>query len=100
VAHPVDIATSDGAQGAIDLAIREFGAVDGIVCCAGNLVQAELAECDDADWDETVRIHLRGNFLCARAAARAMIGQGRGGAIVLCFLGCCGGRSHEPAARR
>jgi NAD(P)-dependent dehydrogenase (short-subunit alcohol dehydrogenase family) len=45
VAHPADIATADGAQGAVDLAIREFGAVNGIVCCAGTLVQAELDEC-------------------------------------------------------
>jgi NAD(P)-dependent dehydrogenase (short-subunit alcohol dehydrogenase family) len=84
LAYPVDIATTAGADGAIAFAVGRFGGVDGVVCCAGNLVQAELAECDDDAWDETVRIHLRGNFACARAATRAMIRQGRGGSIVLC----------------
>jgi NAD(P)-dependent dehydrogenase (short-subunit alcohol dehydrogenase family) len=84
VAYTADIATTEGADGAVALAVRRFGGVDGIVCCAGNLVQAELAECADADWDETVRVHLRGNFACARAATQAMIRQGRGGSIVLC----------------
>lgn len=84
VPYGADIASTEGAEGAVALARDRFGGIDGIVCCAGNLVQAEVAETADRDWDEVVRVHLRGHFACTRAAARTMIEQGRGGTILHC----------------
>ena len=36
----------------------------------------------DADWDYLIDINLKGGFLCAQAAARQMVAEGHGGAIV------------------
>ncbi|MCX7916491.1 MAG: SDR family oxidoreductase, partial [Verrucomicrobiae bacterium] len=36
----------------------------------------------EADFDRVIRVNLKGMFLMGQAAARAMVAQGRGGAIV------------------
>lgn len=78
-----DIATTRGADAVVKLAVAEFGRVDGLVCCAGNLVQKPVTEMEDRDWDDVVRVHLRGQFACLRAAARVMQNQPEGGSVVL-----------------
>lgn len=56
------------------------GAVDILVNNAGVGVFAPLAETSVDMWDKVMGVNLRGAFLCARAAMRAM--AGRGGRIV------------------
>jgi NAD(P)-dependent dehydrogenase (short-subunit alcohol dehydrogenase family) len=41
-----------------------------------------LLEMTDEEWDFVLGINLRGTFLCLREAARIMVAQGTGGAIV------------------
>jgi NAD(P)-dependent dehydrogenase (short-subunit alcohol dehydrogenase family) len=59
-----------------------LGGIDILVNNAGILPSREtVLETTEADWDETLRVNLKGVFLMSRAALPAMIGAG-GGAIV------------------
>ncbi len=62
--------------------VAAFGGVDILVSNAGVTSAGQLADVAEEDFDRVVRINLKGVFLCGQAAARQMIAQGRGGAIV------------------
>jgi 3-oxoacyl-[acyl-carrier protein] reductase len=63
-------------------AVRTYGGVDILVANAGISTRAPLHELSLEDWERVLRVNLTGTFLCARAAVRQMLGQGRGGSIV------------------
>ena len=48
---------------------------------AGIVRAADILEMSEQDYDDVLRINLKGSFLMAQAVARVMVGQG-GGAIV------------------
>ncbi|MCB1496114.1 MAG: SDR family oxidoreductase [Bauldia sp.] len=66
--------------------IEAFGDVDVLVNNAGILVQADLLDLEEADFDRVLRVNLKGAFLCSQAAARHMVERieagGTAGAIV------------------
>lgn len=65
-----DIADSPGAEALVGAALREFGDVDVVVNNAGILRDRMLVNMSDAEWDDVVRVHLRGHFCVTRAAAQ------------------------------
>ena len=67
VAHAIDT------YGRLDYAVNNAG-IEGAIA---NIV--DLAE---DDWDSVLDINLKGNYLCLRYEARAMLAGGHGGAIV------------------
>jgi len=77
------VGDSESAQRLVDAAVGEFGRLDVLVTNAGILRDRVLWKMTDDDFDEVVRVHLRGTFTCARAAAIRMREQGTGGRIVL-----------------
>jgi 3-oxoacyl-[acyl-carrier protein] reductase len=60
-----------------------FGGLDILVNNAGVLRNAPLAEMTDAAWDLVVDVHLKGAFLCARAAQRFMVPRRYGKIVTL-----------------
>ncbi len=56
--------------------------IDIAVVNAGIATAAPLADLDFAEWRRTLSVNLDGAMLSIQAAMRAMIGHGRGGAIV------------------
>jgi NAD(P)-dependent dehydrogenase (short-subunit alcohol dehydrogenase family) len=63
--------------------VNLFGGLDVMVANAGiDGGSVNLADMSVAQWDEMMAVHLRGSFLCAREAARAMRSGGRRGRIV------------------
>ncbi|WP_327700770.1 SDR family oxidoreductase [Streptomyces decoyicus] len=74
---------SAAAEELMDTAVREFGRLDVLVTNAGILRDRVLWKMTDDDFDDVVRVHLRGTFTCARAAAVRMREQGTGGRLVL-----------------
>jgi NAD(P)-dependent dehydrogenase (short-subunit alcohol dehydrogenase family) len=66
----------------VDTAVEAFGAVDILVNNAGVTHAAEFLDLDEADFDRVLAINLKSMFLCGQAAARRMVAQGKGGAVV------------------
>jgi NAD(P)-dependent dehydrogenase (short-subunit alcohol dehydrogenase family) len=52
--------------------VAEFGKVDILVNNAGIISFKPFLELTDEDWDNTLNVNLKGQFLCARAAAKEM----------------------------
>ena len=63
--------------------IAQFGRLDILVNNAGQYdLMASLVQMSTADWDQILNANLRSVFLCTQSAARQMIDQGDGGAII------------------
>ena len=62
---------------------RRHGKLDIMVVNHGIALAAAAVDVADADWSETIAVNLTRAFLCAQAAGRQMIAQGKGGSIVL-----------------
>ena len=79
VASTDDVTSADGAQRVIRQAIDEFGALHVLVNNAGILRDRTIVNMTDGEWDDVIRVHLRGHFMPARAAARYWRGQSKAG---------------------
>ena len=78
-----DVGERATAEALVAKAVEKFGRLDAMVTNAGVLRDAVLWKMTDEDFDLVVRTHLRGTFLCARAAAVRMREQGQGGRLIL-----------------
>jgi NAD(P)-dependent dehydrogenase (short-subunit alcohol dehydrogenase family) len=68
VADHHDIATWDGAAALIRTALDAFGKLDVLVNNAGFLRDRMLINLSEQDWDDVIRVHLKGHFLTLRHA--------------------------------
>ncbi|HJX35856.1 MAG TPA: SDR family oxidoreductase, partial [Dehalococcoidales bacterium] len=66
----------------MNTATSNFGRVDILVNCAGNIVGTSTLEITQEQWDATLAIHIGGHFACSQAAAREMVKQKSGGSII------------------
>lgn len=78
----VDISGTQGAESLVSAAVAQFSRIDVLVNNAGVQPLKALLDINAEDWDFVVGTNLRGTFLCTQAAARQMIAQGDGGAII------------------
>ncbi|WP_198951870.1 SDR family NAD(P)-dependent oxidoreductase [Mycobacterium sp. AT1] len=83
VAQVVAVGTSEAAQSLVDCAVDAFGRLDILVSNAGVLRDKVLWKMTDDEFDTVIGVHLRGTFVCARAAAIRMREQGHGGRLIL-----------------
>ncbi|MEV4282677.1 SDR family oxidoreductase [Actinoplanes xinjiangensis] len=77
------VGDTESAEMLVNAAVRAFGRLDVLITNAGILRDRVLWKMTDDDFDAVVRVHLRGTFTCARAAAIRMREQGTGGRIIL-----------------
>jgi glucose 1-dehydrogenase len=84
MAIAVDADVSEAAQVAdmVERVQRELGGLDILVNNAGIEGTVPFLDLDERTWDRVQAVNLKGAFLCAQAAARAMRRSGRGGSIV------------------
>ncbi|AYQ39320.1 3-ketoacyl-ACP reductase [Burkholderia aenigmatica] len=77
VAVQADVADPAAVAALFDAAEQAFGRIDVVVNSAGVMKLAPLAEVDDAAFDQTVAINLKGAFNVSREAAKRVRDGGR-----------------------
>jgi len=64
-------------------AMESFGRIDILVSNASVEIAGPVVEYPEAAWDVVMAVNVKGCFLCCKAAARQMIGQGKRGKIII-----------------
>ncbi len=77
-----DVGDRTQASALIQEAVEKFGGLDIVINNAGIIHTAEFLDLSEEDFDRVLRVNLKGAFLVGQAAARRMVKQGRGGAII------------------
>lgn len=79
----VPVGDSEAAETLVSTAVDTYGQLDVMVTNAGILRDRTLWKMSDDDFDAVIRVHLRGTFTCARAAAVHFREAGNGGRLIL-----------------
>ncbi|PRX27356.1 NAD(P)-dependent dehydrogenase (short-subunit alcohol dehydrogenase family) [Paraburkholderia sp. BL18I3N2] len=82
LANADDITTIDGAQRIVAQAVDRFGEVHVLVNNAGNLRDRMFVNLSEEDWDEVMRVHLKGHFCLANTLAKRWRDKAKGGGTV------------------
>jgi len=77
-----DVSKKASVDRAVAAAVEKFGRLDILVANAGIVHAAEFLDLEEADFDRVLAVNLKGVFLAGQAAARQMVKQGGGGAII------------------
>ena len=93
-----DVKNSNSVQSMVDAALSQFGRIDILINNAGISWGAPAEEMSLEDWNKVIETNLTGTFLCAQAAGRAMIRQGRGKIINIASIAGLGGAPPELPA--
>lgn len=87
-----NVADRADVEAAIQQAIERFGRLDILVNNAGVLRDNLLFKMSDDDWETVMNVHLKGAFLCSRAAQAHMVQQKYGRIISLSSVSALGNR--------
>lgn len=82
IAIRADVTQKAEVEALIGQTVDAFGRLDVLINNAGLYPLSTLVEMTEAEWDEVINSNLRSTFLCTQAAAKQMMAQGGGGAIV------------------
>jgi NAD(P)-dependent dehydrogenase (short-subunit alcohol dehydrogenase family) len=77
-----DVTSPERVAELVESTLATFGRLDILINSAGIYPLAGVMEMSVEAWDEVLDVDLKSVFLCTQAAARRMIAQGGGGAIV------------------
>ena len=77
-----DVSNEHEVEAMFKTVTRELGTPDYLVNNAGIQIAGESEALDPTAFDRVISVNLRGSFLCAQQAIRALLGKGRPGAIV------------------
>ncbi len=72
VSNHMDIATVEGGEGLVNQAIKEFGKLDILVNVAGILRDRMIFNMAEQEWDDVIRVHLKGHYCTMRPASAHM----------------------------
>lgn len=77
-----DVGDKSSVEDAIKQVVSHFGALNIAVCNAAVVHSADFLDIEEEDFDRVLRVNLKGVFLTGQAAARQMVKQDSGGAII------------------
>jgi NAD(P)-dependent dehydrogenase (short-subunit alcohol dehydrogenase family) len=97
IAHTGDMSDFTTAAGLISMAVEEFGGLDVLVNNAGAVFDRMLVNMTPEEWDNSVRINLRGTFAPLQAAARYWRGLAKQGPVsaAIINMGSAAGLYHN-----
>ncbi len=95
VANSMDIGTVSGGEGLVDHAIREFGQLDILVNVAGVLRDRMIFNMSEEEWDEVIRVHLKGHY-CTMRPGSAHMRERKQGRIINFSSGAALGAPGQP----
>lgn len=68
IADHHDITDFDGARALVDTAVERFGSLDALINNAGILRDRFITNMTPEEWDDVVKVHMRGHFCTTRHA--------------------------------
>jgi len=77
-----DVTDQDEARALVEKAVAAMGRLDAAICHAGMAQSCPILDYSVGDWDKLLDLNLKGAFLVAQAAARAMVAVGTAGKII------------------
>lgn len=92
IALGCDVSNADQVQTAVAKVAEEFGGVDILVNNAGITRDNLLFKMTEDDWDMVMNVHLKGSFLCSRAAQKYMVEKKYGKIVNLSSVSALGNR--------
>jgi len=75
--------TPEDAEAIAATAVEAFGGIDGVLVASGMNKVALITEMDVETWESVMDANVRGSWLICQAVGRVMLGQERGGSVVL-----------------
>jgi 3-oxoacyl-[acyl-carrier protein] reductase len=87
-----DVSVREQVEKMVERTVKELGRIDVLVTCAGIIRDNLLFKMSDDDWDAVIDTHLKGTFLCARAAQKHMVDQKYGKMVFLSSTSALGNR--------
>src|SRR6059036_2938010 len=82
VASAENVATMAGGKAMVDTALKSFGDLHILVCCAGILRERMIFNMSEDEWDAVIAVHLKGHFTVMQPATAHMREKKRG-----CIIG-------------
>jgi NAD(P)-dependent dehydrogenase (short-subunit alcohol dehydrogenase family) len=77
-----DIGSKEQIDALIQATVDHYGTIDIVVNNAGVNHSADFFDIGEDDWDWVMSVDLKGTFFVSQGAAKVMVEQGKGGAIV------------------
>jgi 3-oxoacyl-[acyl-carrier protein] reductase len=87
-----DVSDRGSVEAMVGRTVSELGRLDILVTCAGIIRDNLIFKMTDEDWDAVIDTHLKGTFLCARAAQKPMVDQKYGKMVFLSSTSALGNR--------
>ncbi len=83
VAFTTDVTKRQECQSLIQQTVDYYNRLDILVCNAGIEILKPMISLEEDEWDAIMNVNLKGYFNCAQLAAKQIIQQGTGGAIIM-----------------
>lgn len=103
VGYKMDVTKAGEIDAVVNCVIKQFGRIDVLVQCSGIYTYSAFLDMPEDQFDETIRVNLKGTFLCCQRVAREMVKTKYG--RIICLASTAGqrggtmGRSHYGASK-
>jgi len=81
IAVQADVSKADQVGKLVAATMDRYGRIDILVNNAGVMFAKGVLDTTEDEWDQTIDVNLKGPYLCSKAVAPIMIGQGAGAIV-------------------
>jgi 3-oxoacyl-[acyl-carrier protein] reductase len=101
IAIACDVSSAQQVEKAFEEIVHRFGRIDILVNNAGLLRDNLSFKMSEDDWDKVLDVHLKGSFLCSKAAQKYMVEQEYGKIVMTSSIVALGnkGQANYSAAK-